>query len=92
MINDDHGKNVSTWDGIEDVFRHHFQQVYLSSNPFALDFEKGTQGVASKANSIMNNSLTKSFTKEEVEVALKQKAPLKSLGPNGFNSSFYQSY
>lgn len=70
-INDGQGKNVSTWDGIEEVFRHHFQQVYLSSNPSALDSEKGTQGVASKVNSIMNNFLTESFTKEEVEVALK---------------------
>lgn len=40
----------------------------------------------------MNEALTECFTKEEVEVALQQMAHLKSLGPYGFNSSFYQIY
>lgn len=39
--------------------------------------EKGTQGFISKVNSDMNHSLTEPFTREEVEVALKQMTPLK---------------
>lgn len=40
----------------------------------------------------MNFNLTKHCFKEEVESPLKQMAPLKSLGPDGFNPSFYQKY
>lgn len=40
----------------------------------------------------MNNALTERFTKEKVEEALHHMAPLKSIGPYGFNTSFYQIY
>lgn len=40
----------------------------------------------------MNSSLTKQFTREEVKLALKQMVPLKSLGLDGFNPVFYQTY
>ena len=40
----------------------------------------------------MNASLTSEFTALEVEVALKQMAPLKAPGPDGMPPLFYQSY
>ena len=40
----------------------------------------------------MNADLTGDFTAMEVEVALKQIAPLKALGPNGMPPLFYQNY
>ena len=40
----------------------------------------------------MNSELLKEFIAEEVESALKQMAPLKSPGPDGMPSLFYQSY
>lgn len=40
----------------------------------------------------MNNTLLAIFTKEAVEAALKQMAPLKSLRLDGFNHGFYQKY
>ena len=40
----------------------------------------------------MNNQLIKEFTVEEVDVALKQMAPLKATGPDGLPPIFYQQY
>lgn len=40
----------------------------------------------------MNLDLMGVFTAHEVEVALKQMAPLKSPGPNGMPTIFYQNY
>lgn len=40
----------------------------------------------------MNEILSKIFMREEVETTLKQMAPSKSPGPDGFNLGFYQTY
>ena len=40
----------------------------------------------------MNASLTREFTIEEVEAAVKEMAPLKAPGPDGMPPLFYQSY
>lgn len=40
----------------------------------------------------MNSNLAATFTREEVEMTLKQMAPLKSPCPDGFNLGFYQTY
>lgn len=89
MIKDPGGTDISNQGGIKEVFRHHFQLVYQSSNPSALDIDKGTQGVTRRVNSAMNISLTEPFTKEEVEMTLNQMAHPESPGPSGFNPSFY---
>lgn len=57
-------------------------QTYLPTN---LDTERGTRCVAKKVSAKMNSTLVAKFTKEEVEMALKRMAPLKSADPNGFN-------
>ena len=40
----------------------------------------------------MNISLTREFTRQEVEIALKDMAPLKALGPDGMPPIFFQSF
>ena len=40
--------------------------------------------------SSMNEDLGRSFTEEEVNIALQQMAPLKALGLNGLNAYFFQ--
>lgn len=45
-----------------------------------------------KVTAEMNSELTKTFTKEKVEMTLIQMAPLKSPSPDGFNPCFYQTY
>lgn len=45
-----------------------------------------------KVTDDMNTCLTQEFTKDEIEAALKQMAPLKSPSPNGFGACFFQSH
>ena len=40
----------------------------------------------------MNTNLTRDFTKQEVDLALKEMAPLKALGLDGMPSLFFQSF
>ena len=40
----------------------------------------------------MNDTLTRAFTIQEVEVVVKEMAPLKAPGPDGMPLLFYQSY
>ena len=40
----------------------------------------------------MNISLTKEFTRQEVDLALKDMAPLKAPGPDGMPPLFFQSF
>lgn len=82
---------VSSNEEIE-LFFTHFQQLFLSSSLSKENADKGTHFVKRKVLEEMNFNLTKHFVKEEVEWPLKQMAHLKSLGPDGFNPSFYQKY
>ena len=40
----------------------------------------------------MNTSLTKVFTRQEVDIALKEMAPLKAPGPDSMPPLFFQSF
>ena len=40
----------------------------------------------------MNSKLTAPYKAEEVELAIKEMAPLKATGPDGMPSLFYQTY
>lgn len=66
------GAVVTSQSEIEGVFKNYLQQIFLSFNPYNLNMDKGTKGVASKVSMDMNNSLIARFIKEEVVVALKQ--------------------
>ena len=72
-------ENVSAM--IVDFYSKHFS----SSNPVV----QHTKRVAS---SNMNDGLVEAFTKEEVETALKQMAPLKAPDPDGMPPLFFQHY
>ena len=48
------------------------------------------EGLDGRVTMEMNSKLLANFTPEEVEEALKQMHPFKSLGPNGFAVGFYQ--
>ena len=61
-----------------------------SSSPS--NFEEVIETIPHVVTDEMNDMLTTEFHIEEVEVALKQMAPLKALGPDGMPPLFYQSY
>ena len=54
--------------------------------------EEAVEVIPEVVTAEMNVDLTGDFTAMEVEVALKQIAPLKALGPNGMPPLFYQNY
>ena len=49
-------------------------------------------GVQKVVTDSMNADLTKPYTSDEVERAIKDMAPLKALGPDGMPPLFYQTY
>lgn len=63
---------------IEESFKQYFQDLFRSSSP------SNEPQVTPK----MKEDLQKTFTREEVEVALKQMVPFKSPGPDGYNAYF----
>ena len=67
-----------------------YQNLFTSSSPS--NFEEVIKTIPHVVTDEMNDMLTTEFHIEEVEVALKQMAPLKALGPNGMPPLFYQSY
>ena len=67
-----------------------YQQLFTSSEPMNLD--EILEQIPTMVTEEMNSELLKEFIAEEVESALKQMAPLKSPGPDGMPSLFYQSY
>lgn len=66
--------------------------MYQSSHLIESNIDKGTSRIAQKANTEMNITFLATFAKEEVEMTFKQMAPLKSIGFDGFNLGFYQTY
>ncbi|KAF5447235.1 hypothetical protein F2P56_032803 [Juglans regia] len=73
-------------------FWEHFSKVYESSQPSTRCIEQCLQGVEEKITPKMRGDLEKSFTTVEVAAALKQMAPLKSPGPDGFGVGFFQDH
>ena len=66
----------------------YFEKLYTTSHPYRI--QEVTDAMESKVSVKMNQDLIKQFTKEEVEVALKQMHPAKALGPDGMSAVFYQ--
>ena len=67
-----------------------YSKLFSSSNP--CDMESVVQHTKRVVSADMNDSLVEAFTKEEVEIALKQMAPLKAPGPDGMPPIFFQYY
>nr|XP_023889988.1 uncharacterized protein LOC112002055 [Quercus suber] len=71
--------------GVAEVVVSYFEKLYTTSHPSRIHEVIDT--IESKVFAQMNQDLIKQFTKEEVEVALKQMHLTKSLGPDdGFSS------
>lgn len=77
---------------LKGVFNTYFQNLFQTSNPSQLQMEACLTSVPQRVTLEMNNQLQLQFTHDEVQEALKQMAPLKSLGPDGYSAYFFQSY
>ena len=72
------------------IFVDFYTRLFSSSNP--TDLERILEGVQPVVSNSMNEALTCLNSREEVEVAIKQMAPLKALGPDGMPPVFYQTF
>ena len=68
----------------------YFEEIYSTSSPNQI--EKVIDFIPAKVTNEMNSELTRTFTKEEVVIALKQLHPTKSPGPDGMLALFFQKY
>ena len=68
----------------------YFRSLFTSSDPQNLD--SVLEGVQVVVTEDMNAKLVERYTAEEVAVAIKEMAPLKSTNPNGMSPLFFHTY
>ena len=86
--------NEGRWQAEEAIYTKilvdFYADLFTTSNPHNLDsIMEGVQEVVTEE---MNAKLTAMYTVEEVELAIKEMAPLKAPGPDGLPPLFYQTY
>lgn len=77
---------------IEEAFSNYFTKLFTSVASTSQNINLCTKEIQPKVNAIMNEKLLKNFTKEKVESALNQVAPLKAPRPYGFCAVFDQRH
>ena len=75
---------------IADTILQFYQDLFTTSGPDS--FEEILEQIPQVVSAYMNQELTREFMAKEIEIALKQMAPLKSPGPNAMPPLFYQNY
>ncbi|XP_040996181.1 uncharacterized protein LOC121242376 [Juglans microcarpa x Juglans regia] len=91
-VKDDQNIWHSRHEKVEGAFNKYFGSLFTSSSSSQMEIDDCLKYLEARVIGDMNEALTKTFSKNEVEDALKQIAPLKSLGPNCFGACFYQSH
>ena len=84
------GSLVSGDENVSTLIVEYYQLLFTSSNPS--DIKEVMQHTNRRVDDTMNAELISEFIKAEVEVALKQMAPLKAPGPDGMLLIFFQHY
>ena len=68
----------------------YFENIYTTASPSRV--EEVVAAIPVRVTEDMNESLSHTFTREEVATALKQIHPTKAPGPDGMSAIFYQKY
>ena len=89
-INDGEG----VWQRDDEVVSATFVEFYtrLFTQSHSHDLDRVLEGVKRIVTADMNVELVKPYCMEEVDIAIKQMAPLKAPRPNGMPPFFYQSF
>ena len=77
---------------IASLFVNYFSTLFRSDDPDISHIDDILVATPQVVTPEMNLDLLAEFTKSEVDVALKQMAPLKVPGPDGLPLIFYQHY
>ena len=75
---------------MSNIFVNFYTRLFSSTGPLELD--RVLEGVNQIVNDDMNVELTKPYTQEEVDAAIKQMSLLKAPSPDGMPPLFYQSF
>lgn len=89
-IQDEDGEWWEAEDSIANVATKYFERLFTTSQP--RNMMVVTESIQSRVTLEMNHDLISEFTREEVEVALKQMHPSEALGPDGMSALFFQNY
>uniref|UniRef100_A0A2N9F767 RNase H type-1 domain-containing protein n=1 Tax=Fagus sylvatica TaxID=28930 RepID=A0A2N9F767_FAGSY len=86
--------NEGVWTENQDQVPHLFLEYYtnLFTTETPSQIEKVVENIRPVVTPEMNKQLTRDFTSQEVENAMKHMAPLKAPGPDGLPPLFYQKY
>ena len=87
---DESGNCCETSEGIAVVAISYFEKLYTTSH--LSQISEVTDTISVRVTDKMNQSLIQTFTKSEVEAALKQMHPTKAPGPEGMSTIFFQKY
>lgn len=87
---DDNGVWHEDEDTFSSLLNEYYSKLFCSSIPH--DFECILDGVDVVVTEEMRIDLARTYTSKEVDVAIKDMAPLKALGPDGIPPLFYQTY
>lgn len=91
-IKDNDGVIRNEQQEVERVIGNFFKHLFTSSNPPTAAIEHCLHHMDARVTPSMNEELQKPFVVAEIKEALKQMSPLKSPGPDGFGTCFYQAY
>ena len=87
---DEFGRWCEEKESIAQAAVSYFENIYTSASPSRV--EEVVVAIPVRVTEDMNESLSHSFTREEVATALKQIHPTKAPGPDGMSAIFYQKY
>ena len=84
------GVLVSGDEGVSAMVVEYYTKLYTSSDP--IEGGEVVQFIKPKVTEEMNRDLIGEFSRDEVEMAVKQMAPLKAPGPDGMPPIFFQKF
>ena len=86
--------NANAWcteeSQIKEIAVDYYNSLFASTHP--LDFDEILETVHPLVSKDMDVQLTKPFSSEEVDIAIKEMEPITAPGPDGMPPIFYQSF
>ncbi|KAL4290681.1 hypothetical protein GQ457_14G022710 [Hibiscus cannabinus] len=89
-LDDGSGQRVQDPGDMAAVAMKYFQSLFLSQAP--TEWDQVLSGLSPCITPVMNESLTRPFTMDEVLSAVKSMSPLKAAGADGLGAVFYQRF